>query len=101
MAAEAHYRITSPLYSVLMMLMALTALLGGDFNRLGYARRIAAMAALALLARLAGFTIQAAAVESTALNLFQYLLPLGGSGLCLWVLLRNPRPPGPEAEHSA
>src|SRR5205085_12571112 len=40
MIAEAHYRLSSPLYNYTFMLLALWAVIGGPFTRLGYVRRV-------------------------------------------------------------
>ena len=75
-AAEAHYRLSSPLYNISFMALALYGLLGGAFSRNGYGRRIAAVAATAGVVRILGFIIQAACDSTPALNLLQYVVPL-------------------------
>ena len=77
MLAEGHSRIVGPLYSLAFMAMALTAVIGGSFSRLGYGARIGAVALAALVVRVAGFGAQAAAGSASSLNLAQYLIPLG------------------------
>ncbi len=89
--AEGHTRLAAPLYNLTMALMALVALLGGDYNRMGYGRRLLAVGTLALLVRLLGFTIEAVAAEIPALNVVQYALPLFVAGLCLWMTLSKGR----------
>lgn len=92
--AEGHYRLSSPLYNYALALMALAALLGGDFSKLGYGRRLMVFGALALLTRLIGFTVQAAANEVVWINVLQYLVPVLVSGICLYLLFRRkPVPP--------
>jgi hypothetical protein len=45
--AEGHARLASPLYNIAAMALALCAILGGGFSRLGYGRRIAALGPIA------------------------------------------------------
>ena len=91
MLAEGHSRIAAALYSVAFMTMALTAVIGGSFSRLGYGARIAAVAFAALVTRVAGFSAQAAAGASPALNLMQYLIPLGATAIALTLLFGRRR----------
>lgn len=85
MAAEAHGRLSSPLYNMAFVLMGLAAVLGGTFSRLGYGRRIAQIAGAATLVRIVGFAIQAACAEAAVLNVLQYLVPLAA---CAWAWRR-------------
>jgi lipopolysaccharide export system permease protein len=74
--AEAHARLSSPLLSIALAMVALVTVLGGQFNRGGYARRIGIGAVIALVIRLASLTLQAAAEEDVRMNVLQYVLPL-------------------------
>ena len=74
--AEAHYRLSSPLYNLTFVSLALLAVLGGPFSRLGYGRRIATAGAIAAGVRFLGFAAQSGASSHPAMNLFQYLVPL-------------------------
>ena len=74
--AEAHGRLSSPLYNIALMLIALYAVFGGPFSRVGYGGRIAAACLAALAVRVAGFGVQAACDGAPALNVLQYLVPL-------------------------
>jgi lipopolysaccharide export system permease protein len=87
--AEGHARLASPLYNIAFMAMALAAIIGGGFSRLGYGRRIAIMAALAALTRLAGFQFQAAAEDNAWLNIGQYAMPLLATWLALAEIFRR------------
>lgn len=78
MLAEAHGRIAAPLYALTFMAFAISAVLGGSFSRLGYARRIAWMSAAALVVRVMGFMAQEAASSAPALNTLQYAVPIVG-----------------------
>ncbi|MDO9474007.1 MAG: LPS export ABC transporter permease LptF [Caulobacter sp.] len=74
--AEGHSRLASPLYSLAFMALALAAVLGSSFSRLGYGRRIAVVGAAAATVRIVGFAVQAACEDTPALNVVQYLIPL-------------------------
>jgi lipopolysaccharide export system permease protein len=74
--AEANARVASALYNIAFMALALAAVIGGPFSRLGYARRIAAVAVLATVVRIMGFVVQAASDLSVWLNILQYAIPI-------------------------
>jgi lipopolysaccharide export system permease protein len=88
MLAEAHSRLAAPLYNIAFMFLALTAVIGGPFSRLGYVPRIAAVAAVALLTRTLGFAAQAASGATLVLNGLQYAIPMGVTLFCGCILLR-------------
>ena len=88
--AEGNARIATPLYNIAFMAMALSAILGGGFSRLGYGRRIATVSALAALTRILGFVAQAACEGSPSLNILQYLVPLIATALALRSIFRQP-----------
>lgn len=87
--AEGNARLSSPLYSLALMAIALAAVLGGAFNRLGYGRRIAVASLAAALVRIAGFGAQGLAIQSEWLNLLQYLVPLGTLAVCYALVFRQ------------
>jgi lipopolysaccharide export system permease protein len=93
MLAEGHSRIAAALYNLAFMAMAMTAVIGGSFSRQGYGARIAAVAGSALITRVAGFVVQAAAGASPAWNLSQYVIPLGAAAFALFLLF------APRAQH--
>jgi len=76
MIAEFHSRLSSPLYNLAFMAMALNAVIGGACSRLGYGRRIAMIAGVAAFVRIIGFAVQAACDDNAALNVLQYAVPL-------------------------
>lgn len=88
MNAEAHARLSSPLYNIAFMLLAVTAVLGGAFNRSGYSGRIAIAAAAAAATRLIGVVAETASQEMVVANLMQYLVPLIPIVVCLEILRR-------------
>jgi lipopolysaccharide export system permease protein len=87
--AEGHARIATPLYNMAFMALALSAIIGGGFSRLGYANRIAAMGALAAVTRIVGFVVQAACEDNAWLNVGQYLIPLGVIAFGLRAIFRQ------------
>jgi lipopolysaccharide export system permease protein len=76
LAAEGHARISAPLLNFAMAMLAIIAVLGGDFSRRGYAQRIAIASAGALTLRLAAFGAVAAGRDDPSLNFLQYFLPI-------------------------
>ena len=76
MLAEAHSRLAGPLYNIAFVMMALAAVVGGSFSRIGYGRRIALVAAGALVARVLGFVAQSASDQNAWINILQYAPPL-------------------------
>ncbi len=87
--AEGHARLAAPLYNIAFMFLALAAVIGGAFSRLGYGARIAAVAVAALLARTLGFATEAAASASPGLNALQYGVPAAVILACAWILFRT------------
>jgi len=89
MVSEAHSRLASPLYSLTFMAIALAAVIGGPFSRLGYGARIATAAAVAAAARILGFAIQAMAIHAVWVNAVQYLLPMAVGAAALGVVFHQ------------
>jgi lipopolysaccharide export system permease protein len=87
--AEGHARIATPLYNIAFMAMALSAIIGGGFSRLGYARRIATFCAVAAVVRILGFVAQSASEANVWLNLVQYAIPLATTGAALRGIFRQ------------
>lgn len=73
---EGHYRLSSPIYNITFVALALYGVIGGSFSRVGYGRRIAAVAAAAVIVRIFGFAAQSACDAAPALNVLQYLIPI-------------------------
>lgn len=90
--AEAHARISAPLYALTAMAMALAAILGGAFSRTGYSLRIAKAAGLFLLVRVIGYGLVAASAWNPWMNLLQYIAPLAATALALRLLFRALKP---------
>ena len=90
--AEGHSRLSAPLYALMAMAMALTAILGGPFSRTGYGLRIAKVAGVFLLVRIAGYGVVSASAWNGWLNIFQYLLPIVATAVALRLLFRALKP---------
>ncbi len=89
MLAEAHARLATPLYNLTFMAMALAAVIGGAFSRLGYGRRILIVCAAAALVRILGIGAQAACAGQPVLNVIQYAIPIGAAWWAFAVLFRE------------
>lgn len=74
--AEAHTRLTTPLVSIAMALIAIMAVLGGDFNRRGYSRRISIATASALFLIILQLAVQSASQDAVLANAGQWLVPI-------------------------
>ncbi len=90
--AEGHSRLSSPLYALVAMSLALTAILGGAFSRAGYTGRIAKAAGVFLVVRVVGYGLVAAGAWNASLNVLQYLLPLAVIFVALRLLFRALKP---------
>ncbi len=86
--AEGHYRLSAPLYNLAFALLAMAAFMAVEHRRTGYTRFIIMAGAAALILRLAGFALQAAAASDSALNPLQYVLPLGGCMTAIYLIVR-------------
>ena len=89
--AEAHARLSAPLYDIAVVMLALAGVVGGAFSRTGYGARIATVAAIAVAMRILGFGAQAACNASSSLNVLQYLVPLIPTLIASRVLFRRGR----------
>ena len=87
--AEGHARIATPLYNIAFMAMALSAIIGGAFSRLGYGRRIVIVSATAVLVRILGFVALSAADTNVWVNILQYAIPLAATGFALRSIFRQ------------
>ncbi len=92
--AEGHSRLASPLYNIAMVCLALAAVLGGGFSRLGYARRIAIAAAAAAGVQIVGVGVQAICDDNIWFNVLQYAAPLGTAYWALSEVFKRPAPLG-------
>lgn len=90
--AEAHSRLSSPLYALVAMALALAAILGGAFSRTGYSLRIAKAAGLFLLVRVIGYGLVAASAWNAWMNILQYAVPILAIAVAMRVLFRALKP---------
>jgi lipopolysaccharide export system permease protein len=90
MLSEANARLATPLYAIAFMAMALAAVIGGPFNRLGYTRRILITAGLAVMTRITGAGAQALCDTQVWANLLQYAIPMGASYWAFRQIFRQP-----------
>lgn len=90
--AEFNARLSSPLYALTAMAMAMAAIMGGAFSRTGYTLRVAKAAGVFLLVRIFGYGLVAASAWNGWLNVFQYGLPLVAAALALRLLFRALKP---------
>ena len=86
---EGTARLATPFYNIAAVAMALAAILGGGFSRLGYGRRIAITAASAAGVRILGFVVQAACDNDAWLNVLQFVVPLGATAVSLRMIFRK------------
>lgn len=84
--AEIHYRLTAPLMNIAMVLLAIWAILGGDYEKQGYGRRIVRAGVLALLLLVLHIVANSESKNAPLVNVLQWLLPLV---TILWLSLRH------------
>jgi lipopolysaccharide export system permease protein len=87
--AEGNFRIATPLYNIAAMALALSAIIGGGFSRLGYTRRIAITIGVAILIRILGFVAQSASEANVWVNILQYAIPIGTTAVALRSIFRQ------------
>ncbi len=80
--AEAHDRLSSPLYNLALALIPFVAVVCGIYNRRGYSGRIAAAMAAAVGVRLTGFGVQALAATTPVMAPLLYLIPIAAIMVC-------------------
>ncbi len=91
LAAEGHSRLATPIYNMALVMLALCFMIRGEFQRMGYGRRIAICAVLGFVIRLSGFALESAAESDPGLNIVQYAVPLSVCVASGWYLLRKRR----------
>ena len=85
--AEAHDRLSQPLYCLAFAMIAMAAVLRGRRQRGALAIRLSGAALAAAVIRLAGYGVAGPASTHPALFALFYLIPLIGAGLALVVLM--------------
>jgi len=89
--AEGHARLSAPIYNIGLTLLALAFLARGEYQRMGYGRKIALCAVIGFVIRLIGFSLASAAESNTVVNAAQYALPVGLCLVCAAYLLTGKR----------
>jgi len=84
--AEAHEALSGPLYALALPMLAVAFLISAGFRRQGFLGRIVLAAGAGAAMRLAGLLTKAATGGAAALWPLQYLPPLVGIALALWLL---------------
>ncbi len=90
---EAHRRLTLPLQIPALALIALAAVLGGEFNRRGRSQRVAIAAIAAAVEQMIFVAVTRIAVEVHPLIALLYIVPLATGFVALHVALRGPKAP--------
>ncbi|MAP94151.1 MAG: permease [Ponticaulis sp.] len=85
--AEAHTRLSSPILNIAMAFIAILAVVGGNFSRRGYQKRIIIASVGALFLIIVTLVIQSNAQHDPALNIVQYLIPIGTSSVIAFIYL--------------
>ena len=79
--SEAHSRLSVPLYCIVFALIGVVALVGGSFNRKGYAGRIGLAFLAMFAARLPGFAFQQWTASKPDMAFMMYAWPI------LWIVV--------------
>lgn len=74
--AEANNRLTAPLLNFVLALLAVIAILGGDFNRNGYGRRISIASGIAIIFVVGQLGLQSSAEDDSKMLIALWALPL-------------------------
>ncbi len=74
--AEGHSRLALPLMNMFMAMLAVVAVLGGDFSRHGYQRRISTATGVGLFTQLLALASVSVGEDSPNLNFIQYIIPI-------------------------
>ncbi|MGZ3304543.1 MAG: LPS export ABC transporter permease LptF [Asticcacaulis sp.] len=89
--AEAHSRLSGPLYCLSFVLLAVVAVMSGRYSRNGYAGRIAIACGVAAVVRVLGVVAATLSAGAAPLNILQYLVPLLPILICLNLLRKHDR----------
>lgn len=86
--SEAHSRLSGPLMNLTLAMLAALAVLGGQYSRRGYQRRISLSVGGALLLMILVLVVQPQTADAPELNWVQYAIPLGAFFTLLLVFLK-------------
>lgn len=87
--AEGHHRLTSPLYILLFAIVAMAAMLAGNFSRRGNTTRLLVAIAVIFALQVASIGLFNVSRRSLALIPFLYALPIGAILIGLTVIIRS------------
>jgi lipopolysaccharide export system permease protein len=85
--AEAHNRLSQPLYCLAFAMICLAAILRGRRQRGALAMRLTGASLAAAAVRIAGYGVAGPATSHPSLDILFYLVPLTGAGIALAVLM--------------
>jgi len=85
--AEGHQRLVGPLYPLLFVLLAMAALLCGEFNRRGQVRRVIVAAACVMAVQGVGLGLHNLAAKVPMVIPLMYANVLVPGGLCIYLLM--------------
>jgi lipopolysaccharide export system permease protein len=74
--AEGHSRLALPLMNMFMAMLAIVAVLGGDFSRRGYQKRVMTATGVGLFFQLLALASVSIGEDDSELNFIQYLIPV-------------------------
>ncbi len=89
--AEAHTRLSTPLYVFALVIVGLACLLPGDFNRRGMGKRVLAAAAAGIAVQAVSIALPNLAARIPATIPFLYAVPLAAISISAWALVQGPR----------
>ena len=87
---EGHRRLTTPFYAIALTLIGMVGAISGEFNRRGQGKRILITALIGTLYRLGEIGLASVAASVPILMGLLYVYVIGGCGVGLWLLLRDP-----------
>ncbi|MDX1950036.1 MAG: LPS export ABC transporter permease LptF [Rickettsiales bacterium] len=85
---EGHYRISWPIFNVLLALLAISPFLTGNFSRRGHTKKIILTAVIAVLFLIASISLKNIAHKSQILNILMYVNNFVGIYFC-YLLINN------------
>jgi lipopolysaccharide export system permease protein len=88
--AEGHNRLASPLMAIAFAMVALAALLHGDFNRRGQSMRVLVACVTVVLLQAAAMALLNLGAKTAAVYPAMYLLPILATGVAWWVMMLRP-----------
>ncbi len=91
--AEGHNRLASPLMAIAFTMVALGALLHGDFNRRGQSMRVLAACVTVVLLQAASMSLLNLGAKTVTVHPAMYLLPVLATGVSAWVMTLRPARP--------